>query len=97
MKNMTAFFLPGMFAPKIHDSAFGKSVMLAISSQVAVQPSSASAVASIVRTAFAFGIAESAQLIHSTWVSMLGGRLVNGPFGPRIMNMLGKPAVVMPR
>jgi hypothetical protein len=38
----TVFFLPGMLAPKIHDSTFGRSVMSAISSQVFVQPSSAS-------------------------------------------------------
>ncbi|EKD60618.1 MAG: hypothetical protein ACD_54C00645G0001 [uncultured bacterium] len=35
--------------------------------------------------------------IHSTCVSMLGGRLVNGPFGPRIMNRFGKSVSIMPR
>jgi hypothetical protein len=87
---MTAFFLPGMFAPKIHDSAFGNSVMFAISLQVAVQPFSASGVGSTVRTPLRSALPIS-PLIHSTWGSMLGGRLVNGPFGPRIMNMFGKP------
>ena len=32
------------------------------------------------------------SLIYSTCDSMLGGRLVNGPLGPRIMNRLGSRA-----
>jgi hypothetical protein len=38
-----------------------------------------------------------ASAIHSTWVSMVGGRLVKGPLGPRIMNMLGNPQTKGPR
>ena len=38
-----------------------------------------------------------ASAIHSTWASIVGGRLVNGPLGPRIMNMLGNPVVATPR
>lgn len=47
---MTAFRLPGMFAPKIHESAFGNSVASAISRQVSVQPASASGLGSMLRT-----------------------------------------------
>ena len=85
-----------MLAPKIHDSTFGKSVMLAISSQVFVQPSSASREGSTVATPEC-SACRMVSLIQSTCDSMLGGRLVNGPFGPRIMNRLGKPCVDRPR
>ena len=34
---MTVRFLPGMFAPKIHEYAFGKSVWCAMSEQTSVQ------------------------------------------------------------
>ena len=85
-----------MLAPKIHESAFGKSVMSAISWQVSVQASSASAVGSTEAT-WPVSASLISWEIHSTWASMLGGRLVKGPLGPRIMNMFGNPAVVTPR
>ena len=85
-----------MLAPKIQESACGNRVMFAISSQVAVQPSSASGVGSTARTPWRSALSISPP-IHSTCVSMLGGRLVKGPFGPRIMNMFGKPALDRPR
>src|ERR1700737_3208820 len=86
---MTVRFLPGMLAPKIHEAACGNNVWLAICVQVAVHSASVSGLTSIQPSS----VAETwrmASAIQSTWVSIEGGRLVNGPLGPRIMNMLGK-------
>ena len=35
--------------------------------------------------------------MNSTCLSMTGGRLANGPWGPRIANRLGKPSANIPR
>ena len=85
-----------MLAPKIQESAFGKSVMWAISWHVAVQSSSASSVASTSAPPRRPASSISSAM-NSTWVSMLGDIVVKGPFWPRITNMLGKRAVVTPR
>ena len=38
-----------------------------------------------------------ASAIQFTWNSWAGGWLVNGPIGPKIMNMFGNPLVTIPR
>ena len=84
-----------MFAPKIHESTLPNTVAAATSTQVSVQSDSASGLSSILPVSVS-ATCRMASVIHSTWASIVGGRLVNAPLGPRIMNMFGKPLVVMP-
>ena len=81
--------------PLIHESIFVNRVPLAIWTHSSIQASSDSFVGSIVEVprSRTYSMASATQ---STWNSWAGGWLVNGPIGPKIMNRLGKPAVVRP-
>src|ERR1044071_8665256 len=90
--------LPGMLAPRYHESARMKSVGAATALTCSTHSASAPGSASMVHCPCA-RVAEMVPAIHSTCCSIETGMLLRteGLPGPVIMNMFGNPAVEIPR